>query len=154
MRWFASDSGHADEAEIWAITGLLHDLDYELFPEQHCTKTQEILREAGVDETIVRACASHAWPRWSDYEPLSDMERTLFAVDELTGLIGAVAIMRPSKSVDDLPVKSVKKKFKDKSFAAGCDRDVIRLGAERLDIELDELFEKTILAMRESDHVA
>ena len=153
MRWFATDMGHANEAETWAVVGLLHDLDYEQFPDEHCTKTREILEAEGVDETIIRACVSHAWPKWSDCEPLSDMERALFAVDELTGLIGAVAIMRPSKSVDDLPVKSVKKMFKDKRFAAGCDRDVISLGAERLGWDLDTLIEKTILAMRESSHV-
>lgn len=151
LRWFAKDMGHADEADLWQVVGTLHDLDFERWPEEHCVREEAIMREAGIDEVIVRACASHGWGlTGTPYEPESDLERVLFAVDELTGLIGAAALMRPSKSVDDLTVKSLKKKFKDRHFAAGCSRDVIEQGAARLGWELPELMEKTILAMREA----
>lgn len=149
LRWFAEDMGHTDEADLWQVVGTLHDLDFERWPEEHCVREEAIMREAGIDEVVVRACASHGWGLTdTPYEPESDLERALFAVDELTGLIGAAVLMRPSRSVDDLTVKSLKKKFKDKHFAAGCSRDVIEQGAARLGWELPELMEKTILAMR------
>ena len=149
LRWFAEDMGHADEADLWQVVGTLHDLDFERWPEEHCVREEAIMREADIDEVVVRACASHGWGlSGTPYEPESDLERALFAVDELTGLIGAAVLMRPSRSVDDLTVKSLKKKFKDKRFAAGCSRDVIEQGAARLGWELPELMEKTILAMR------
>ena len=149
LRWFAEDMGHADEADLWQVVGTLHDLDFERWPEEHCVREEALMREAGIDEVVVRACASHGWGLTdTPYEPESDLERALFAVDELTGLIGAAVLMRPSRSVDDLTVKSLKKKFKDKRFAAGCSRDVIEQGAARLGWELPELMEKTILAMR------
>ena len=148
MRWFAEERGYGAEAEYWANAGLLHDIDFELYPEQHCQKAPELLREGGVSEDMIRSVCSHGYGLCSDVEPEHEMEKVLFAVDELTGLIGAAALMRPSKSVADMEVSSIKKKFKDKRFAAGCSRDVIRQGAERLGWELNELFEKTILAMR------
>ena len=127
MRWYAEKLGYGDEADFWEIVGLLHDLDFEMYPDQHCIKSQEIMREAGLDERLIRATASHGYGLHFDNlpEPQHEMEKVLFATDELTGLIGAVALMRPSKSVSDLEVKSVKKKYKDKKFAAGCSREVI-----------------------------
>ena len=154
MRWYAIDSGHANEADLWQTVGILHDLDFERWPEEHCVKGQELMREAGIDELVVRGCASHGHGHCVDLEPQSPMERTLFAVDELTGLIGAAAAMRPSKSVDDMELKSLKKKFKDKRFAAGCSRETIEQGAAYMGIELDELLAKTIEAMRTSPNVA
>jgi len=148
MKYFARLLGYGDEEEFWGIVGLLHDLDFEMYPDQHCVKQQEIMRERGIDERIIRATASHGYGICVDIKPEHEMEKVLFAVDELTGLIGAVAIMRPSKSVQDLELKSVKKKFKTPSFAAGCSRDIIKQGAEMLGWELDDLIEKTILAMR------
>ena len=148
MRYFAEKLGYADEIDFWGIVGLLHDLDFELYPEQHCIKEQEIMRENGIDERIIHATASHGYKLTVDIAPEHEMEKVLYAVDELTGLIGAVAIMRPSKSVQDLEVKSVKKKYKSKGFAAGCSREVIERGAEMLGWELDLLIEQTILAMR------
>lgn len=148
MRWFAGELGYGAEADYWANAGLLHDIDFELYPEQHCQKAPELLREGGVSEDMIRSVCSHGYGLCSDVEPEHEMEKVLFAVDELTGLIGAAALMRPSKSVTDMEVSSIKKKFRDKRFAAGCSRDVIRQGAERLGWELNELFEKTILAMR------
>jgi len=153
MRWFAQELGYGEEADFWQTVGILHDLDFEQYPDQHCVKSQEIMREKGIDERIVRATASHGYGITVDIAPQHDMEKTLYAVDELTGLIGAVAVMRPSKSVNDLEVKSVKKKFKDKRFAAGCDREVIQRGAEMLGWDLDFLIDKTIQAMRASDAV-
>lgn len=153
MRWFAENLGYGDEADFWQLVGLLHDLDFEKFPEEHCIKVQEIMRERGLDERLIRAVASHGYGHHVDIQPEHEMEKVLFATDELTGLIGAVAIMRPSKSVDDLEVKSVKKKFKDKRFAAGCDRDVILKGADMLGWDIDKLIEQTILAMRASPNV-
>ncbi|MDR0857455.1 MAG: hydrolase [Oscillospiraceae bacterium] len=136
-------------AEHWAIVGLLHDVDFELYPEEHCVKGEELLRGEGAEESVIRACMSHGWGlSGTVYEPEHIMEKILFAADELTGLIGAVAIMRPSKSVSDMEVSSVKKKFKDKKFAAGCSREVISSGAEALGWTLEELIERTILAMR------
>ena len=153
MRWFAEQLGYGEEKDFWETVGILHDLDFELYPEQHCLKSQEIMREKGIDERVVHAAASHGYGLTVDVKPELEMEKVLYAVDELTGLIGAVAVMRPSKSVDDLEVKSVKKKFKDKRFAAGCDREVIQRGAEMLGWDLDTLIDKTILAMRESENV-
>ncbi len=153
LRWFATETGHGDEADLWQVVGILHDLDFEQWPDEHCIKSQEIMRERGIDERIVRAAASHAFGHRVDIEPQDDLEKTLFAVDELTGLIGAVALMRPSKSVDDLEVKSVKKKFKDRRFAAGCSRETIEQGAEMLGMDLDRLIELTIAAMRASENV-
>ena len=153
MRWFANELGYGDEADFWETDGILHDLDFEMYPEEHCVKSQEIMREKGLDERLIRATASHGYGLCVDIKPEHEMEKVLYATDELTGLIGAVAVMRPSKSVSDLEVSSVKKKFKDKKFAAGCSRDVIRNGAEMLGWTLEELIEKTILAMRASENV-
>lgn len=148
MRYFAKELGYGDEVDFWGIVGLLHDLDFERFPEQHCIKEQEILRERGIDERIIHATASHGYALTVDIEPAHEMEKVLYAVDELTGLIGAVALMRPSKSVSDLELKSVKKKYKSLNFAAGCSREVIERGAAMLGWELDTLIERTIQAMR------
>ena len=148
MRWYASELGYGDEADFWGIVGLLHDIDFELYPEQHCQKAPELLREGGVSEEMIHAIVSHGYGLCTDVRPELEMEKVLFAADELTGLIGAAARMRPSKSVSDMELSSLKKKFKDKKFAAGCSRDVIRQGAEMLGWELDALLEKTILAMR------
>lgn len=148
MRHFASLYPDED-AELWGTVGLLHDLDYEQFPDQHCAKTVEILRANGIDEVIVRGCASHGFGICSDVEPVSEMEKVLFTIDELTGLITAAAIMRPSKSVMDLELKSVKKKYKTKSFAAGVDRNLVEQGAEKLGMTLDDVIEHVILGMRE-----
>lgn len=148
MRWYAKELGYGEEEDYWGIVGLLHDIDFELYPEEHCVKAPELLREAGVGEDMIYSICSHGYGLCCDLEPKHEMEKVLFAADELTGLIGAAARMRPSKSVMDMEVSSLKKKFKDKRFAAGCSRDVIRQGAERLGWELNDLFEKTILAMR------
>ena len=148
MKWFAQKLGYGDEAEFWGIVGLLHDLDFEMYPEEHCIKSQEIMRERGIDERIIHATASHGYGLTVDIKPEHEMEKVLYAVDELTGLIGAVALMRPSKSVSDLELKSVKKKYKTPKFAAGCSRDVIENGAAMLGWELDSLIADTILAMR------
>lgn len=148
MKYFAHKLGHGDEADFWGIVGLLHDLDFERYPEEHCIKEQEIMRERGIDERIIHATASHGYAITVDIKPEHEMEKVLYAVDELTGLIGAVAIMRPSKSVQDLELKSVKKKYKSKNFAAGCSREVIERGAEMLGWELDELIMQTIEALR------
>ena len=150
MRWYAIELGYGDEADFWETVGLLHDLDFEMYPDEHCIKSQEIMREKGLDERLIRATASHGYGLHFDGlpEPQHEMEKVLFATDELTGLIGAVALMRPSKSTKDMELKSLKKKYKDKKFAAGCSRDVITTGAERLGWTLEELMEKTILAMR------
>jgi len=148
MRWYAQEMGYGDEADFWAQAGLLHDIDFELYPEEHCVKAPELLREGGVGEEIIHAVCSHGYGICCDVKPEHEMEKILFAADELTGLIGAAALMRPSKSVMDMEASSVKKKFKDKKFAAGCSRDIIRQGAENLGWELDTLFERTILAMR------
>lgn len=148
MRWYANELGYGEEADYWAITGLLHDIDFELYPEQHCVKAPELLKEGGVGEDMIRSICSHGYGICCDVKPEHEMEKVLFAADELTGLIGAAALMRPSKSVMDMETSSVKKKFKDKKFAAGCSRDVIRQGAENLGWELEELFDRTIQAMR------
>ena len=138
MRWYADELGYGDEADYWAVSGLLHDIDFEMYPDEHCRKAPELLEKGGVGEDMIYTVCSHGYGICSDKEPVHEMEKVLFAADELTG----------SKSVMDMEVSSVKKKFKDKRFAAGCSRDVIKTGAERLGWELNELFEKTILAMR------
>ena len=148
MESFARELGYGDEAEFWGIVGLLHDLDFEQFPDQHCIKEQELMRQAGLDESIIHATASHGYGITVDIRPEHEMEKVLYATDELTGLIGAVALMRPSKSVQDLELKSVKKKFKSANVAAGCSREVIMRGAEMLGWTLDDLITRTIAAMR------
>ena len=148
MRWFAKDLGYGEEEEYWAVTGLLHDIDFELYPEEHCKKAPELLKDGGVGEDMIYSVCSHGYEICCDVEPKHEMEKVLFAADELTGLIWSAALMRPSKSVMDMELKSLKKKFKDKRFAAGCSRDVIKTGAERLGWELDVLMEKTMEAMR------
>lgn len=148
MKWYAQELGYGDDAEYWSIVGLLHDIDFGMFPQEHCVKAPELLREAAVSEEMIYSICSHGHGICVDMEPKHMMEKVLYASDELTGLIGAAAIMRPSKSVMDLELPSVKKKFKDKKFAAGCSRDVIVKGAEMLAWSLDELIEKTIMAMR------
>lgn len=147
MRYFAKKAG--EDEEKWGIVGLLHDLDYEKYPDEHCYKTQEIMQEHGYSDEVIRAIMSHGWGICTDIEPQSSMEKTLFAVDELTGLITACALVRPSGSVMDLEVKSVKKKFKQASFAAGVNREVVQKGADMLGLELGELISETIVAMRE-----
>ena len=148
MKWFANELGYGDDAEYWGSVGLLHDIDFEQYPEEHCIKAPELLRDAGVGEDIIHAVCSHGYGLTVDVKPEHEMEKVLYAVDELTGLIGAVALMRPSKSVQDMEVKSVKKKYKSSNFAAGCSREVIQKGADMLGWELDELIQKTIYAMR------
>ena len=148
MRYFADKLGYGDEQDFWGIVGLLHDLDFEQFPDQHCIKEQEILRDRGIDERIIHATASHGYAITVDIQPEHEMEKVLYATDELTGLIGAVALMRPSQSVQDLTLKSVKKKYKSKNFAAGCSREVIERGADMLGWTLDDLITQTIEALR------
>lgn len=151
MRYFADTLGYADEADFWANVGLLHDLDFEQYPQEHCVKCQQLMREAGVDERTIRATASHGYGICVDIRPEHEMEKVLFAADELTGLIWAAALMRPSRSVQDMELKSLKKKFKDKKFAAGCSREVITRGAEQLGWELDTLLTRTLEAMRATE---
>ncbi|MDR2338601.1 MAG: hydrolase [Deltaproteobacteria bacterium] len=148
MKWFADELGHGADRDYWGVVGLLHDIDFELYPEEHCRKAPELLRDGGVGEDVIRSVVSHGWGLCADVEPRHEMEKVLYATDELTGLIWAVALMRPSKSVMDLELKSVKKKFKTLAFAAGCNREVIKKGAEILGWELDDLISRTILAMR------
>lgn len=146
MKWYAKENG--EDEEFWGLAGLLHDVDFEKWPEEHCKKAPELLAEIHASEELVHAVVSHGFGICVDVEPVHFMEKVLFAADELTGLIGAAALMRPSRSVMDMETKSLKKKFKDKRFAAGCSRDVIQKGAQMLGWELNDLFEKTILAMR------
>ena len=148
MRWYAEKLGYGDEADFWETVGILHDLDFEKYPDEHCKKEIEIMREKGLDERLIRAAACHGWGHCIDLAPEQEMEKVLFAVDELTGLIGAAALMRPSRSVQDMELKSLKKKFKDKKFAAGCSREVIAQGAELLGWDLDRLLGDTLEAMR------
>ncbi len=148
MRYFAKELGYEEEADFWGMCGLLHDIDFEMYPNEHCTKAPELLKEIDAQEELVHAVCSHGYGICSDVEPVHEMEKVLFATDELTGLIGAAARMRPSKSVMDMELSSLKKKYKDKKFAAGCSRDIISTGAERLGWELDKLLEQTIYAMR------
>lgn len=148
MRWYARALGYGTEEDFWGLTGLLHDIDFEKYPDEHCKKAPELLAEIHAENALIHAVCSHGYGLVTDVKPTHEMEKVLFATDELTGLIGAAVRMRPSKSVMDLEVPSLKKKFKDKKFAAGCSRDVIRTGAERLGWELDKLFQMTIEAMR------
>ena len=151
MRWYAEALGYGADADFWAAVGLLHDVDFERWPEEHCKKAPELLAEIGCGDELVHAVCSHGYGLCSDVEPTEEMEKVLFAADELTGLIGAAARMRPSRSCQDMEVSSLKKKFKDKKFAAGCSRDVIKDGAERLGWELETLMDKTLRAMGESE---
>ena len=148
MRWYAHDLGYEGDADFWGLVGLLHDIDFERYPEEHCQKAPQLLRQLGASDVFIHAVCSHAYGLCSDVKPEHEMEKVLFAADELTGLIGAAVKMRPSGSAADLEVSSLKKKFKDKKFAAGCSRDVICQGAQQLGWELEVLMEKTILAMR------
>ena len=148
MRWYAQELGFGEDVDFWGLCGLLHDVDFEMYPEEHCKKAPELLAEVNASDTLVHAVCSHAYGSCSDVEPVHLMEKVMYAADELTGLIGAAARMRPSKSCMDMELSSLKKKFKDKKFAAGCSRDVIKLGADKLGWTLDELLDKTILAMR------
>lgn len=148
MRWYSKKLGYGEDEDFWGITGLLHDVDFELYPEEHCKKAPELLSAAGVGEDMIHAVVSHGYGLCADVKPEHEMEKVLFATDELTGLIGAAARMRPSKSCLDMETSSLKKKFKDKKFAAGCSREVIEKGAEALGWTLDSLLENTILAMR------
>lgn len=150
MRWFAEHTGCGDE-DFWGLCGLLHDVDFEKYPEEHCKKAPELLAEIDAEEELVHAVCSHGYGICSDTEPVHEMEKILFAADELTGLIGAAARMRPSKSCRDMELSSLKKKFKDKRFAAGCSRDIIRKGAEQLGWELDKLLSLTLEAMKASE---
>ena len=151
MGWFARELGYGAQEELWSQVGLLHDLDFELWPEEHCVKEQELMRQAGVDEAVIRAAASHGWGHCVDIQPEHEMEKVLYACDELTGLIGAAALMRPSGSTADMELKSLKKKFKDKKFAAGCSREVIADGAKLLGWDLDKLLEMTLRAMQDRE---
>lgn len=150
MEYFAEKLGFGDEAEFWGLVGLLHDIDFEMYPDEHCVKMQEILSQKGIDEKIIKSAASHGYGLTDvTIKPDHTMEKILFATDELTGLIGAAALMRPSKSTLDMELKSLKKKFKTASFAAGCSRDAIKTGAEMLGWELDYLLDETLKAMQE-----
>ena len=149
MQYFAKERG--EDIDFWGLVGLLHDIDFECYPEQHCQKAPELLKEIGASKEIIHAICSHGYGICSEVKPEHEMEKILFAVDELTGLIWAAAKMRPSKSTKDMEVSSLKKKFKDKKFAAGCSRETIQKGAEQLGWELNELMEKTILAMRDCE---
>ena len=157
MKWYANELGYADEAEYWGIVGLLHDIDFELYPEEHCLKAPELLKDWGVSDDIIHAVCSHGYGITVgcgvtiDVEPTREMEKVLFAADELTGLVWAAALMRPSKSTKDMELKSLKKKYKSKGFAAGCSREVIERGAAQLGWELDKLLEMTLKAMAESE---
>ena len=152
MKWYAGQLGYGDEAENWGLVGLLHDIDFEKYPEEHCIKAPELLAEIGASDELIHAVCSHGFEITVDIKPEHEMEKVLFAADELTGLIGAAALMRPSKSVSDMELKSLKKKFKDKKFAAGCSRDIIAKGAEMLDWELDKLLDMTLCAMRDKEN--
>ena len=149
MDWYARELGYGDEADFWSVAGLLHDLDFELWPEEHCVKAAELLEAAGAGPALIHAVASHGWGlTGTQARPEHEMEKVLFAADELTGLIGAAALMRPSKSVQDMELSSLKKKFKDKKFAAGCSRETIAQGAELLGWDLSDLLERTLQAMK------
>lgn len=148
MGWFAQELGYGEERDFWSVVGLLHDLDFEQWPQEHRKKSQELMRQEGVEESIVRATACHGWGLCVDIKPEHEMEKVLYACDELTGLIGAAALMRPSKSAADMELKSLKKKFKDKKFAAGCSREVIESGAQLLGWDLDKLLDMTLRAMQ------
>lgn len=151
MRWFANELGYKEDADFWAMAGLLHDIDFEMYPEQHCIKAEELLREAGAEEELIHAICSHGYGIACDVKPEHEMEKVLFAADELTGLIWAAALMRPSKSTKDMELKSLKKKYKSKGFAAGCSREVIERGAKQLGWELEKLLTMTLAAMAASE---
>ena len=151
MRWYATELGYGEDAEYWGIVGLLHDIDFELYPDEHCQKAPELLRKAGVGEDMIRSVCSHGYGLCCDIEPVHEMEKVLFAADELTGLIWAAALMRPSKSTKDMELKSLKKKYKSKGFAAGCSREVIQRGADQLGWDLAKLLTMTLQAMAESE---
>lgn len=151
MRYFAEKLGYGEDADFWATVGLLHDIDFEMYPEEHCKKAPELLREGGANEELIHAVCSHGYGICVDVEPVHEMEKVLFACDELTGLIGACALMRPSKSCKDMELKSLKKKYKDKKFAAGCSRDIIAKGAQLLGWTLDGLLESTLEAMKATE---
>ena len=151
MRWYAAQLGYEAEAEDWGLVGLLHDVDFELYPERHCLEAPEMLRSIGASEEFIHAVCSHAYGSTVDIEPVHQMEKVLFATDELTGLIGATVLMLPSRDIADLQMKSIKKKFKDKRFAAGCSREIITQGAQMLGWEMDKLFGDTIEAMKSCD---
>lgn len=151
MKWYAKELGYGEEEEYWGIVGLLHDIDFELYPEEHCIKAPELLREGGVSEDIIHAVVSHAYGIHLDVAPEREMEKVLFAADELTGLIWSASLMRPSKSTKDMELKSLKKKYKDKRFAAGCSREVIERGADQLGWELDKLLQMTLDAMKATE---
>ena len=149
MRWFAQELGYGDQADFWATVGLLHDLDFEQWPDEHCVKVRELMEAQGLDASLIHAVVSHGWGMTgADVQPEHQMEKVLFAADELTGLIGAAALMCPSKSVQDMELSSLKKKFKDKKFAAGCSRDTIAQGAQLLGWELNDLLDRTLQAMK------
>ena len=151
MRWYADRLGYGEDKEFWGLVGLLHDIDFEVYPEEHCIKAPELLREAGVGEDMIHAICSHGYELTVDIKPEHEMEKVLYATDELSGLIGAAALMRPSKSVQDMELKSLKKKYKSKGFAAGCSREVIERGAELMGVELDTVLQDTIYAMRDCE---
>ena len=151
MKWYANELGYGDDAQYWGIVGLLHDIDFELYPDQHCIKAPELLREGGVSEDIIHGVVSHGYGITVDVAPEHEMEKVLFAADELTGLIWAAALMRPSKSTKDMELKSLKKKYKSKGFAAGCSREVIERGAQQLGWELEKLLTMTLAAMAASE---
>lgn len=151
LMWYADKLGYESEREFWGIVGLLHDIDFELYPDEHCKKAVDLLKEGGVNESVIRSVCSHGYGICSDIKPEHEMEKVLFAVDELTGLINAAALMRPSKSTKDMELKSLKKKFKSKGFAAGCDRDIIKRGAEMLGMELNDLLKDTLEAMKDCE---
>ncbi len=148
MRWYANELGYGDDADFWATVGLMHDIDWEVYPEEHCLRAPELLQKAGCSEEFIHAVCSHGYGICCEVEPTHEMEKVLFAADELTGLVGAAARMRPSKSCKDMELSSLKKKYKDKKFAAGCSREVIATGAQRLGWELDKLLDMTLQAMR------
>ena len=150
MKWFADELGY--DADYWGIIGLLHDLDFEMYPQEHCTKAPEILQSENYGDDVIHAICSHGYNIRVDIKPEHEMEKILYASDELTGLIGAAALMRPSKSVSDMELKSLKKKFKDKCFAAGCSRETIQAGAEMLGWELDKVLSMTLEAMRATEN--
>lgn len=152
MKWYAEKLGYGEDTDNWGLVGLLHDIDFEKYPVEHCIKAPELLAEIGASDELIHAVCSHGYEITVDIKPEHEMEKVLFAADELTGLIGAAALMRPSKSVSDMELKSLKKKFKDKKFAAGCSRDIIAKGAEMLGWELDKLLDMTLCAMRDKEN--
>lgn len=151
MRWFAGQLGYEEESDFWGLVGLLHDLDFEQYPQEHCIKSQELMANEGLEERLIRATASHGFGHRVEIKPEHEMEKVLYACDELTGLIWAAALMRPSKSAQDMELKSLKKKFKDKKFAAGCSREIIAKGADMLGWEIDTLLERTLNAMQQTE---